>query len=439
MAITGLGTENNPYILTDPSDFDFIRNNVASNYKLGNDIDFNGATVYPLGNNSNRFNSTFDGDGYTIKNLYVPIGNEAGALGLFGVTLLDAKIRNVKFENMNVDGGQSNLGGMLSGNFFGEISNVHIQGSLNITSSTIGRVGGLVGLGTETNNRFKLNNVYTEITIDMGNARPANTTSMRNIGGVVGVIGNDNTNPSTAISNVVANNILIGNDLSGFNIGRFVGSRTYDNVQYENIYTNASNFPTTYTDPFQIVTDTTIKQPLQLDSNYWIQNEGEVPKLRSFVKSNGSNVKRETIINFNKPSVTIETFKSITLTTLPIKLKPLRINSESFKRVYVESKVITDAYNVLVDVSNAQMQSRIVDISFNQLQVTSTLNISLNREGITIPFNPIQVNINVEYPTTDDKPVYAIVYAIESNTSVYTIENSSSSYAIENNTILEVR
>ena len=69
---------------------------ITGTFVMINDIDCTGLTLKNTGTfyeNTRGFSGTFDGRGYTIKNL------TAGANGLFGV-LCNAKIQNVNFENV---------------------------------------------------------------------------------------------------------------------------------------------------------------------------------------------------------------------------------------------------------------------------------------------------------------------------------------------------
>ena len=81
---TGLGTKNNPYIITTPTELSNIRNNPSAYYELGNDIDLSKATrkngklenADSVCNEAfgwesiNNFNGYLDGKGHSIKGLY---------------------------------------------------------------------------------------------------------------------------------------------------------------------------------------------------------------------------------------------------------------------------------------------------------------------------------------------------------------------------------
>lgn len=75
--LSGNGNYNNPYLIEDAKDLDYIRNMASSSrgikFKLTNDIDMNvepyntgkGWTPIP------SFMGTLDGDGHAIKHLYI--------------------------------------------------------------------------------------------------------------------------------------------------------------------------------------------------------------------------------------------------------------------------------------------------------------------------------------------------------------------------------
>ncbi len=111
--------------------------------KLANDIDLKGSEENkwtPIGNTTNKFKGTFNGDNKTISGLYVNTG--ANYQGLFGY------VENGTIENLNIQGtsgasGKDNVGllaGYCSG---GKIDNVHtIEGS-SVKGGVY--VGGLIG------------------------------------------------------------------------------------------------------------------------------------------------------------------------------------------------------------------------------------------------------------------------------------------------------
>ena len=82
------------------------------------------------------FNSTFEGNGYTIRNLYVA---RAGETGMFGTLGKHGVIRNVRLESVDV-GGTVEVGAFV-GRSYGTIRGSSVSGSVHGSTS----VGGLVG------------------------------------------------------------------------------------------------------------------------------------------------------------------------------------------------------------------------------------------------------------------------------------------------------
>ena len=112
---------------------------------LGADIDAEetgnwncGLGFSPIGNDGTKFTGTFDGQDYTISNLYInrPTQNN---VGLFGFTN-DATVSNVGIVDCDITG-QHSVGGLVGTNFSAGISNSYATGSVTGDAD----VGGLVG------------------------------------------------------------------------------------------------------------------------------------------------------------------------------------------------------------------------------------------------------------------------------------------------------
>ena len=101
---------------------------------------FGGKTNFgwqPIGNDSNRFSGTFDGNGFVISNLQ--INRNAGNQSLFGS--ITGTVRNLGLSNVLIDAGSGNYSGALAsanrGTIIGSYATGKIDGGDNI--------GGLVG------------------------------------------------------------------------------------------------------------------------------------------------------------------------------------------------------------------------------------------------------------------------------------------------------
>ena len=124
-------------------------------YELVKDLDFNVAASYrstsnqvtwttddgwsPIGSDSNRFSSVFEGNGFMIAHLYINRSN-ASAVGLFSVVDIADQIQNIRLSEVNVRG-KGNVGGLVGTNY-GIISNINATGTVHGVAD---RVGGLVG------------------------------------------------------------------------------------------------------------------------------------------------------------------------------------------------------------------------------------------------------------------------------------------------------
>ena len=139
-------------------------------YELARPLDFNDVNSYasgavnlewtadsgwqPIGVDDNRFNATFDGNGYTIGNLYInhtvgfdnpPVDLDfPDPVGLFGVAGDFGVIRRIGLVNINVTG-NGYVGGLVGRND-GRVSNAYATGSVSGES----HVGGLIGANSGT-------------------------------------------------------------------------------------------------------------------------------------------------------------------------------------------------------------------------------------------------------------------------------------------------
>ena len=150
------------------------------NFVLTSDIDLNNMPWTPIGynandeaGNENYFSGIFDGNGHTIKNLYIDV-KDKGGVGFFGA-VNNATIKNITFENVFVKAVESeddpaNASGAegktnyIVGGHIGAVAgydaapwgtgavafeNVHVKGLVQIEGETRAaqgqRVGGIIG------------------------------------------------------------------------------------------------------------------------------------------------------------------------------------------------------------------------------------------------------------------------------------------------------
>ena len=128
---------------------------VCIGYELTADLDFdsngngrpdegdafwnNGSGWLPIGNRSDPFAATFDGNGYTISNLYI---NGRTGTGLFSVTHSNSVIKRAGLVSATVAGSGYGNGGVLVGENNGAIANSFTDG---IVGGCFDNIGGLVG------------------------------------------------------------------------------------------------------------------------------------------------------------------------------------------------------------------------------------------------------------------------------------------------------
>ncbi|GEM_PF-5025118 len=121
---------------------------VSINGKLRDDIDLGmvcGETIgswEPIGSKEKSFRGKFDGDGYTISNLY--INSKYDYTGLFGY-IYNATIEALKLSKATVKGGSSTgaLVGHTAGNSANIISYIEVDGSCSVEGSSA--AGGIIG------------------------------------------------------------------------------------------------------------------------------------------------------------------------------------------------------------------------------------------------------------------------------------------------------
>lgn len=192
----GTGTASNPYQISTCLELQAMKNNLSASYKLINNIDCNDTYNWRdldarddgfivVGTSTAPFTGRFDGQGYTISNLYIH-SFYGKNLGLFGVTS-GAKIYAVKFSGGEVSGYEQYVNiGML----VGKATNNTIIRGVTVSSALVSvtndglTAGMLVGrLERSTISNVTLNS-SNFINIDGTNA---------DIGGIVGFAYNSTT------------------------------------------------------------------------------------------------------------------------------------------------------------------------------------------------------------------------------------------------------
>lgn len=140
---------NSPYLISNAEELVKVGDNLSGDYILTSDINLAeykswsaiGDVKYSAVNMetdeidfSTAFQGTFDGNGYTISNIYSVATEDSIAYGLFGC--VTGTVKNLTVENCVVKGNESNLA-------VGGVENVILKGKNRITG--INCVGGNQG------------------------------------------------------------------------------------------------------------------------------------------------------------------------------------------------------------------------------------------------------------------------------------------------------
>ncbi|MBQ3909291.1 MAG: hypothetical protein II746_08855, partial [Bacteroidaceae bacterium] len=161
---------------------------------LTSDIDFQDVTFTGIGNASNHYKGTFDGQGFVVSNLSIDMPNEENA-GFFRDITAGAHIMN-----MTLDNSCSIYGKLFVGGFVGRASGtgeavLEQLGNEAMITSVNQNAGGIVGCNVSGDLHLVLTNCYNAGEIYSGNeggglsgwlGNNANTTNCYNMGPVTG-------------------------------------------------------------------------------------------------------------------------------------------------------------------------------------------------------------------------------------------------------------
>lgn len=203
-----------------------IANYVNSGYsfngksvKLVADIDLGSAEWTPIGNNSNKFNGTFDGQNHKISNLVVTGHNSY--VGLFGFTT-NGEIKNLVVENAKVSG-RLGVGVVAGSPYTSKFTNITVQGHVEVNGMAY--VGGVGGRNAYAN--------WTDVTVDVDSSSYVNANSVEDgtayrtyVGGIVGFNGEG----GHSFKNITSNINVVG---STTDVGGLFGIAHYSN-KFEN-------------------------------------------------------------------------------------------------------------------------------------------------------------------------------------------------------------
>lgn len=150
----------------------------------------------PVGTSEKPYIGTFDGKGYTIKNLVIDGGSQSN-IGFFGVTM-NGEIKNVTFENAKVSG-RLNVGVVAGTPYTSKYTNITVKGHVEVDGMAyVGAVGGKNAYAN-----------WTNVTVNVDETSYVNANSVENgtayrsyVGGVVGFNGEGGHTFSNIYSNI---------------------------------------------------------------------------------------------------------------------------------------------------------------------------------------------------------------------------------------------
>ena len=270
----GNGLIDNPYLIGLAEQLNIISSNDKyleknNHYRLINNLDCNNIYIEPIGDNEDdtedKFEGTFDGNGYTILNL--SISNQE-KMGLFSIIGENGEVRNLSFKNANLVVDNSDYPnyhiGALAGISNGEIINCKvIDSNIKVDIDTVNHknkamnvhIGGLIGessgsvsysetLGTKINVNVKRNFSNGSISKNSNNAF---------VGGLIGNVldyasvsycyADANTLVSTKITSHFENNTDGSAHIFSL-AGGIIGSID-EHIEISNLYSNATEIEAT--------------------------------------------------------------------------------------------------------------------------------------------------------------------------------------------------
>lgn len=143
---SGLGSEEQPYIISDCAQLQEMRDDRAGFYELGGPIDctmtntWNGGVGFDAigrGGVDDQFTGTLDGKGFAINGLYQRIHDEDTTTGLIGVAI-GATVKNLKLTNVDIAGDYQGimLGPFASQSLNSSFSDISVTGSVLAESNS---------------------------------------------------------------------------------------------------------------------------------------------------------------------------------------------------------------------------------------------------------------------------------------------------------------
>lgn len=299
----GDGTQQNPYLISTGDELAYLANQVNSGttyegvyFQIAADIDLNGKSWTPIGNEDHSFRGIIDGAGHTIANAVISItsaNNNIETYGIFGTIgggTQETILKNMAFNNIVVD---FNVTRTISSNSYGykigivtgamynnaKIQNTTVKNSqINHDGLITARyssgwnttyyapilfVGGIAGdavyssSDASTTGTYSIDYCYSNVDISLNvttsssggggwggnNTTPILCLGQINIGGIIGRIKSQNTYPTNSLytGTITATSTNYANGLVGPIFGADRNSTGYNTTTNMNTIWNGDN------------------------------------------------------------------------------------------------------------------------------------------------------------------------------------------------------
>lgn len=271
----GSGTETAPYIIRTVEEMEKLAvcviNGVDMNgiyFRLGNNLDYTGKTMKPIGDYDRPFCGTFDGCYYTVSNINYTCSNNESLFAHLGT---NGTVRYLIIDNSTINcNNNNNIGGIVARCNGGTIENCKVTKDVNIINGNMSiggivglfvsgtieyctneatvsgsqRIGGIVGSIEDAGNKainecFNYGNItasYSRCGGIAGSAQNVSIFGCINEGNVAGHL-NVGGIAGTAVSSTISDNLNLGGVTANGNAGGILGAPTI-----ENDYTLRNNY-----------------------------------------------------------------------------------------------------------------------------------------------------------------------------------------------------
>ena len=235
----GDGSEANPYILRTAEDLRLMSSKLGNEKKyvaMVNDIDASSITTWASIGNTKALD--FNGNNRTISG-FRPENFNSDYAGFIGI--LNGRIADLDIVGAEINGKDGKACGILCGyvgqanaNSFGEIENVHVEGTVSGKAAGVGGLAGIIGNGTISR---------CSADVEVYNNKD-NTVSTYRTGGLVGYYNDGNTVNVCEITDCMTSGSVVGGmQKTGGIIGEAYGNTNYtgtNTMTIRNCYSTAS-------------------------------------------------------------------------------------------------------------------------------------------------------------------------------------------------------